>query len=856
MFHTNKIPYLSYSKCLKMSLPLHLRILHYFLPFYLIYNNSIMISMCRTLGVCIFLIFLQHLCLNAQILDDSFCPLQCTVQNGSCGNHSDRGSLNTYLYRTIDGSNNDFYNNQEGQAHSNFIRKYNDACYDGDGNAMVDRGNPRMISNLICTQEISQENELGLSDLVFTFLQFIDHDITATEEGTDDKAPIAIPQGDVYFDPFGTGTQYMNFTRVAVAEGTGSSNENPRQQINTITAWMDASMVYGSDSERANWLRSFDTGKLKVSNSPQGDLLPYNTISGEFDDDIDVEAPFMSGETNSDGSYNKVFVTGDVRGNEQLGLTALHLLFVKEHNRICDERIANGYRSDEANYQYARKIVGGIIQAIFYNELAPLLGIKTGSNRYRFYKSPNIFNEFATAAFRLGHTMLNENLHAIDQDCNETVLPLAQAFFRPDLLQQHEIGEVLGGLSTKAQQEVDVQITDAVRNFLFGPPGAGGFDLASLNIQRGRDHGLPDYNTLRGYFGVGEVQRFNQITSNRDLRIALRTAYGSVNNIDPWIGMLAEDKANDEVFGPLFKAILSEQFTNIKEADRFYFLRDPLLKWGTKKEISNTRLADVINRNTSATNLSNVFIADPCSIEMSYCDAEGKSTNYEWINFIKINNDLSYTGNDGGYGDYTDKTFTFYKGQNNTLKLRPGYANNYYKEFWNIWIDLNENGIFETSELIYRNKRYGTIYDNCWIDNTLNAGTYNMRISMKYGSYPSNACESFAYGEVEDYTVEIVNSPFFRINNDQLAITLQMNLFPNPAVDFVNLDIESSIAYQSTIQVYDQLGRTIYEEKIDLHQGMNNHEINSSNYPKGMYVLSLKKSDGTLINKSFIVNRP
>jgi len=815
-----------------------------------------MIRICRTIGISTILVLLQHLSLNAQISPKIFCPLQCTVQSSSSDNHFSSGNLDTYLYRTIDGSSNDFYISNEGQAHSNFIRKYNDACYDGDGNTMVDRGNPRMISNLICTQVTNAENDLNLSDLVFTFLQFIDHDITATEEGVDEPAPIEIPQGDPYFDPFGTGTQSITFTRVAVAEGTGSNDQNPRQQVNTITAWMDASMVYGSDSERASWLRSFNSGKLKVSNSAQGDLLPYNTISGEFDDDIDMNAPFMAGETNSNGSYNKVYVTGDVRGNEQLGLTALHLLFVKEHNRICDERVANGYHTDEANYQYARKIVGGIIQAIFYNELAPLLGIKTGSNSYRSYKSPNIFNEFATAAFRLGHTMLNENLHATDQDCEETVLPLAQAFFRPDLLQQHEVGEILRGLSTKAQQEVDVQITDAVRNFLFGPPGAGGFDLASLNIQRGRDHGLPDYNTLRGYFGVGEVQRFDQITSNADLRNALRTAYGSVDNIDPWIGMLAEDKASGEAFGPLFKAILSEQFTNIKEADRFYFLRDPLLRWSTKKEISNTRLADVINRNSDASNLINVFIADPCSLETSYCDAEGKSTRHEWINFIKINDDISYTGNDGGYGDYTDKTFTLYKGQNNSLKLRPGYAGSYYKEFWNIWIDLNENGNFETNEMIYRNNRYGTIYDNCWIDNTLNTGTYRMRVAMKYGSYPNNACENFAYGEVEDYTVEITNTPFFRLNQEAVTITLNMNLFPNPAVDFVNVDIESSIAYQTSFQVSDQLGRIILEQKVDLEKGYNNLEINSSSFPVGLYYLNMKKSDGKLLSKNFVVSRP
>lgn len=814
-----------------------------------------MIQFIRTIGSSILIILSMHLNLDAQKVLTNFCPLQGTVINETVEEVNTYSNFNTYLYRTIDGSYNDFYKRDEGKAHSNFIRKNNDACYDGDGQSMVNRGNPRMISNLVCSQETSIINDLNLSDLVFTFLQFIDHDITATEEGLNEIAPIEIPQGDIYFDPFGTGTQSMNFTRVKVAEGTGTSNQNPRQQINTITSWMDASMVYGSDRERASWLRSFKEGKLKVSQSEEGDLLPFNTFSGEYNDVIDVDAPIMQGTENEDGSFNKVFVAGDVRANEQIGLTSLHILFVREHNRICDERLALGYRNDESNYQYARKVVGGLIQSIFYNELAPILGITTGSNGYRFYKRPDIFNSFATAAFRLGHTMLNENIFVIDEACDETELPLAQAFFRPDLLQQNETGKILKGLSTKVQQNIDPLITNAVRNFLFGPPGAGGFDLASLNIQRGRDHGLPDYNALRAYFGVGKVQSFNQITTNTELQNALSTAYGSVDNIDPWIGMLAEDKSSGQALGPLFKAILSEQFTNIKEADRFYYLRDPLLGWQTKNIISNTRLADVINRNTAVTSLQNVFRAESCTKEITYCEAEGRSTNYEWINSIKINGEKNYSGNDGGYGDYTDKNFTFYLGQCNSIELRPGYAYYYYKEYWKIWLDLNENGIFENTELIYKQRRYGSIYDNCWVNNSLPQGTYRMRVAMKYGSYPGNACESFAYGEVEDYTVNVEKSPYFRIDKEE-ALSLELNLFPNPAVDFVNLDIQSSNHIQTSLSISDQLGRIIFEQEIELYEGMNDVELNTSKYPLGIYFLNLKKSDGSLLTKNFVINRP
>ena len=94
-------------------------------------------------------------------------------------------------------------------------------------------------------------------------------------------------------------------TRVHVASGTGTSAANPRQQENTITAWLDGSSVYGSDSFRATWLRSFQGGKLKVWASPNGDMLPCNTIDGDCNSTIDINAPFMAGQDDHCGNRVK-----------------------------------------------------------------------------------------------------------------------------------------------------------------------------------------------------------------------------------------------------------------------------------------------------------------------------------------------------------------------------------------------------------------------------------------------------------------------------------------------------------------------------------------------------------------------
>jgi hypothetical protein len=95
--------------------------------------------------------------------------------------------------------------------------------------------NPRMLSNLLCDQEDESSNKYGLSSLIFTFLQFLEHDITFTEGGGE-FAPIFVPQGDPHFDPMNTEMVMIPFSRSGSWEGSGTSTDNPRQQINGISA--------------------------------------------------------------------------------------------------------------------------------------------------------------------------------------------------------------------------------------------------------------------------------------------------------------------------------------------------------------------------------------------------------------------------------------------------------------------------------------------------------------------------------------------------------------------------------------------------------------------------------------------
>lgn len=497
-----------------------------------------------------------------------------------------------YYFRTIDGGCNNFNYQDWGKAHTELARKMPSQYSAPDfQNTMAGGGrmNPRAISNYVCTQPGDVLSNFNLSSMVFTWGQFLDHDITETAASEHEVAPITIPHDDPLF------RIPIDFKRSKIHEGSGAST--PREYANEITHWIDGSNVYGSDDARASWLRTYEGGKLKTSH---GNLLPYNTIDGEYDSPIDPNAPNMAGMDR----IPKLFVAGDVRANEQPGLTALHTLFVREHNRICDEFISYGYYDDEMNYQIARSIVAAYIQAITYNEFLPALGIHL--DPYVWYDeatNPNIMNEFAHAAYRFGHSMVSEHVLLADDDyfVNDAI-PLSRAFFSNRIVQQNGIKPILLGLTTQQQQEPDVFIIDELRNFLFSEaPNAPGLDLAALNIQRGRDHGLPDYNTVRMQYLGRPATNWADITSDPVLQDKLKAAYGNnLNDVDLWIGLLAEDKIPGGSVGATMAAILKDQFQRLRDGDRFYYEIDPIiLNWGEDIK-NNVKLSTIIFRNTDA----------------------------------------------------------------------------------------------------------------------------------------------------------------------------------------------------------------------------------------------------------------
>jgi hypothetical protein len=213
--------------------------------------------------------------------------------------------------RAIDGSNNNNAHPDFGTPGSHLLREASGTHYADSISAMARPNAPsaRAISNGVFPQTGSLPSHLGISDYIWTFGQFLDHDFSLTEGAAFDgltNAFIAIPKFDPFFDPFGTGTNVMPFHRGMFDPSTGTSTSNPRQQINEITGYIDGSNIYGSDLQRLAALRSGIGGKLKVTPTTVGDLAPFN--DGTVGNAGSPERPDLS---------TTLFIAGDIRINEQ-----------------------------------------------------------------------------------------------------------------------------------------------------------------------------------------------------------------------------------------------------------------------------------------------------------------------------------------------------------------------------------------------------------------------------------------------------------------------------------------------------------------------------------------------------------
>ncbi|HMP05816.1 MAG TPA: peroxidase family protein, partial [Lacipirellulaceae bacterium] len=303
--------------------------------------------------------------------------------------------------RAIDGSGNHPNFPQQGATNAPLVRAGYAPAYANLFGAMLtdaQRTNPRTLSNALFAQSVSTPSARGLSNYLWVWGQFLDHDMglssTSAGAAVNGSAPIAVTTPG---DPLGPNP--IAFTRsnfVLIGH---------REQVNEVTSYIDGSQVYGSNATRAAALRTAGGTGAKLLTSANN-LLPYNTAG-------------LPNQNNSPTPANQLFLAGDVRANENLLLTSMQTIFVREHNRLVDLiAVQQPGLNAEQQYQLARKLVGAQIQAITYREFLPALlgsGAPTAQGyQYKLGEDPSMTNSFAHAAFRFGHSTITSHVNLVN----------------------------------------------------------------------------------------------------------------------------------------------------------------------------------------------------------------------------------------------------------------------------------------------------------------------------------------------------------------------------------------------------------------------------------------------------------
>jgi len=630
---------------------------------------------------------------------------------------------------SLDGSGNNTANPTWGQSNRPYLRVAPTAYADGVG-APATGPNTRMISNRIFNDKAQNIfSERRVTQWGWQWGQFLDHTFGLRQETGTGATPanIAFNQNDP-LEQFTNNLGSIGFNRTATSPGTGTSASNPRQQNNTESTYLNAASVYGTTNARLDWLRDGSLDGNPTNNNATlmlpGGFLPRATARGNAG-----TAPTMAVDGHLLANPSSAMVAGDVRANENLGLTATHTLFAREHNRIVG--LLPNTLSQEDKFQIARRVIVAEQQYITYHEWLPAMGVALP--QYSGYKSnvnATLSNEFATVGYRVHsqiHGAFEVEVQAgrysnadldffrsqgikVEIDGSDVTLvpPLGVMFFNPDMLPRIGEGEFLSSL-LESEYKNDEQIDNQLRSVLFqiptnanpdctdGPTMPSCFkgvaDLAAIDIERGRDHGIPKYNALRAAYGLPAKTSFTAITGEstdqfpagsgvdnpnsldvtalRDIdggavadpneegvnrptsgtrrstvAARLRAIYGgNVNNVDAFVGMAAEQHVSGTEFGELALAIWTKQFQNLRDGDRFFYGNDQGLSTilSTYGIDYRRTLGQIIGSNTNKDeSADNVFLVDEDDLPAPACTVHYAVTT-TWDHNFQV--DMSITNN-------------------------------------------------------------------------------------------------------------------------------------------------------------------------------------------------------------------
>ncbi|KAM8891747.1 eosinophil peroxidase isoform 2-T2 [Spinachia spinachia] len=427
----------------------------------------------------------------------------------------------------------------------------------------------------------------------------------------------------------------MPFFRSAPSCVAGVPTHRRREQLNAITSFVDASMVYGSSASLASILRNSSSplGSMTL-NSQHSDrdlaYMPYLPKRQAHLDPCGPRSPLpwrASNKSRERDNATSCFQAGDSRANEHLGMIALHTLFLREHNRLVKElHLINPRWSPDTLYQEARKIMGAVHQILTWEHYLPrVLGEGAMSRLMPPYKGydpevdPSIANVFAAAAFRFAHVTVQPVVTRLGPgytpNSQHPQLPLHHSLFASwRVVQEGGIDPVLRGLllSPAKLQTPGQMMVEELTERLFQAQGGMPLDLGALNLQRGRDHGLPGYGSWRRSCSLSvpnTTSELAEILSNFTLAHKLQLLYGTPHNIDVWVGAISEPALPGGRVGPLLSCLLARQFRALRDGDRFWWEREGVFTATQRRRLHAVSLSRIICDNSHITRVP----ADPFS---------------------------------------------------------------------------------------------------------------------------------------------------------------------------------------------------------------------------------------------------
>lgn len=276
------------------------------------------------------------------------------------------------------------------------------------------------------------------------------------------------------------------------------------------------------------------------------------------------------------------------------------------------------------------------------------------------------------------------------------------------------------------------------------------------------------------------------------------------------------------------------------------------------------------NTFVAKSNVIEKMVSDSCN---PVCELTAGTTYFEWIKKVKIGDINNKSGNDNGYGDYSEISTNVSPGETYQIRLKPGFSDESYQEYWRVWIDWNQDGDFEdNNELTVEKVKEGTVKANIQVPGEAIAGATKMRIAMRYGSFPES-CGTFAEGEVEDYTI-IVNQPSNGLvvsgeDTAELAsqrgaeaeqeqevypIEASIKLYPNPTTDQLFLRLNHVKEGRATVSISNNIGQEV--QRLVLENTIANRlQFDVSDYGEGMYFLTISVEGKEPVSASFMVVR-